>query len=376
MTISNPPDLISNHNPSIRTQNEPTNPLRPGTYERLHDQDLFEVLSFLRQKGLRSTDTARRYTTEMEKFLVFMDGRPLTEITDWLLMDYQQVLLNPPPDLQLHPAVRFNPLAEETADQYMRVIRSFVEYLSHKHILKYNPAKLVPALGVKAVMARDTVKAFTHEQWDAVNATLDHLPENTPGQRNRAERLRFCIRFGYALALRINELACHYHYHIVHTEDKWQLKVVGKGKRSRTLGLTTVDTIALDALIRYRTHLQLPAYPNQEPLPLLPTIKPVIVKTRGPNKGTFINEAGMSDDNWRDQFKRFLREDVMQHLYGDNKGLKEDIFRKEWKHLTPHSLRHTRITHLVEQGKDLLWIQRFAGHERLDTTSIYFNTRL
>ena len=63
----------------------------------------------------------------------------------------------------------------------------------------------------------------------------------------------------------------------------------------------------------------------------------------------------------------------MTYLYGDNESLKGEVFNNEWGHLTPHSLRHTRITHLVKQGKDLFWVQRFAGHENLNTTRRYFH---
>ncbi len=353
-----------------------SNPLRPGTFELADPTLLIEAVMFLRTKGARSPHTQRRYQTELEKFLVFMGPRPLSAIDEWLLMDYQQMLLTPSPALQYHPVVRFNPVSEILADQYMHALKSFINQLASKHQLNYNPARLVPAIGVQPDAAPDTHKIFTHEQWGAVNATLDQLLVDTPGQRNRAERLRFCIHFAYAMGLRISEQAEHGHHHIIETRGKWQLKIIGKGKRARTLGLATVDNVALSALSRYRAALGLSAMPKGERLPLLPVIKPVIIKTRGSNKGCRINEAPIKPDNWRGQFKRFLRVDVMDYLHGDNADFKKTVFEQEWAHLTPHSLRHTRITHLIECGKDLLWVQQFAGHERLDTTSIYFRADL
>ncbi|WP_420828093.1 tyrosine-type recombinase/integrase [Marinagarivorans cellulosilyticus] len=50
-----------------------------------------------------------------------------------------------------------------------------------------------------------------------------------------------------------------------------------------------------------------------------------------------------------------------------------EVFYSEWSHLTPHSLRHTRITHLVKRSLGLLDVQRFAGHEKLDTTAAYYH---
>lgn len=41
------------------------------------------------------------------------------------------------------------------------------------------------------------------------------------------------------------------------------------------------------------------------------------------------------------------------------------------RHITPHCLRHTRLTHMANLGADILSIARYAGHENVQTTTIY-----
>jgi integrase len=118
--------------------------------------------------------------------------------------------------------------------------------------------------------------------------------------------------------------------------------------------------------------LKLPPEPDGEAIPLLPRTKPVAVRTKGPRRGVSINSKSISKSRWEMNFKSFLRNDVMHYLYGTNEGECERRYNFEWAHLVPHSLRHTRLLHLAKSGKDLLWLQKFAGHSSAQYTSIYY----
>ncbi|MFK5894379.1 MAG: tyrosine-type recombinase/integrase [Pseudomonadota bacterium] len=351
-------------------------PFRDGTFEHLQDNELYDATTFALLKSQNSPDTARRYINELEKFHIFLRTRNalVNEIDELLLLEYKHVLKEPDEYLRKINGINFSKTSDKTSDDYFNVIRSYVRYLDTKNVLEYNPARLVPNNSIEISFAEDELKNFTTQQWADINSTLDTLPRDTPGQRNRAERLCFCIRFAYAMGLRINEQVESNQSHIIRRRGEWFIKILGKGKRARTLRISSIDNIAIDSLKQYRNHLGLNDMPEGEKIPLLPCLRPVIIKKRNPNKGISIIEKSVTSNNWREQFKIFIKNDVMNYLYSDNEELKIKEYETEWAHLTPHSLRHTRLTDLVELGKNLLWVQKFAGHERLDTTSIYFNT--
>lgn len=136
-----------------------------------------------------------------------------------------------------------------------------------------------------------------------------------------------------------------------------------------------MDGLAWKALVQYRRYLGLMDEPQGEPIPLLPRAKPVVIKRRGPNQGLHIDERNIRPGGWETQFKTFLKNEVMSYLHGQDEERKAEAFEQEWSHLTPHSLRHTRLSHLMEQGKELLWVKQYAGHENLNTTARYFHTQ-
>ncbi len=166
-------------------------------------------------------------------------------------------------------------------------------------------------------------------QIDALMATMDLA---TPvGQRDRA-----IFELLYAAGLRVSELVgldladCDF--------DRQQLRVLGKGRKERIVPFGDVAAAAL------RLYLQ-------EGRPRL------IAETGAPR------EPGALFLGQRRQ--RLSRSRVLQRLkhYAAQAGLNAD--------LSPHTLRHSCATHLLDGEADLRAVQELLGHASLSTTQIY-----
>ena len=382
--VRDPQDLLTGYDAVARTLLVETSPgrfkpypflLRPGTFEHVAHHNLEAIAEFL-YRHRKSAATNARYTAELERFLVFLKLHHHPVITTDALDEYLEQLTQPSEVLRDNGLVAFNGVKADTADQYFKVIRSFVSHLHENGLVPYNLARKVETKGNEPQPPNLRRKAFTLSQWAAVLGALEQLPMGTREERNRSERFRFMFLFGYALGLRIHEQRGHTHADIQPEGDHWVLNVVGKGARARALSLNAREGLAWEALTRYRQHLKLPMAPQREKIFLLPRIKPVTVRRRGPNPGVFPNPKPLSLSRWEMNFKEFLQENVMQFLYGDDDDKKKAMYAAHWAQLTPHALRHTRITHLVNAGVDLMAVKKFAGHQSLNTTSTYFSPEL
>jgi integrase/recombinase XerC len=120
--------------------------------------------------------------------------------------------------------------------------------------------------------------------------------------------------------------------------DERLIKVLGKGRKERIL---PIGKVAAAFLAEY-----------------LETIRPALVfrnKNGASVDEVFLNKSGapLSDRGVRYLFQKYIRQ--VSH--------KEDI--------TPHSLRHSFATHLLEGGADLRVVQELLGHASISTTQIY-----
>lgn len=340
----------------------------PRRWEEVTPQDQRYLLEFLQARAGRSEHTYRRYQRELGRLASFLH-KDFAQVTAADLRDFQQFLLNPPATFVVGGSP-LAPMAEKSIDDTFRVISAFFGWLFHEGVIDRNPARNVRKLA-EVEESHNDARYFDDAKWKALWAWLDDY-EDSLHDGYFAARLRYCIAIQYGLALRVSEMAQYTLADVWRSGARYRIKILGKGKKLRTL---EVPEFTLAEIQRYRQHLGLPTSSDKgfEPLPLLPRLHPVTIRQRPP--GVTYAKTGITAGAWQTLFG-----ELMEHLYRRcyDKAVGENIesdtaWQEEWRHLTPHSLRHTRLSHLAQQGMGLLELQRFAGHTKADTTAVYYH---
>ncbi len=208
--------------------------------------------------------------------------------------------------------------ARTTIARHLSALRSFYRYLRREGRVGASPMRLVAG----PRRHRRLPGALTH---DAVAALLAAPPLDTPtGLRDRA-----ILEILYAGGLRVGELVGLKVGQIPGDE----VRVRGKGGKDR---LVLIGTQASAALRRYLTD----ARPRLQ---------------RGKTEALFLNARGGPLTVRAVQLivDRWVRAAAIQ------------------QHTSPHVLRHTFATHLLDGGADLRVVQELLGHASITTTQIY-----
>ena len=145
-------------------------------------------------------------------------------------------------------------------------------------------------------------------------------------------RDRAVLELLYATGIRVSELVTASVSNLDH--DEGLLQVVGKGSRER---LVPVGRTASEVIRRY-----------------LHEVRPVLDKGRGAGK-LFLSRRG----------RPLTRMTIWDLVRGaaERAGITKKV--------SPHTLRHTFATHLLEGGADLVAVQELLGHSDISTTQIY-----
>lgn len=260
-------------------------------------------------------------------------------------------------------------LSEPAMKTKLAILSAFFQFLIQEEYMDRNPALLLQR--VKRPVNQDADEqgqSFSELQWSYVMLASEQLAAENPAQH---ERSRFLICLMYACYLRISEVAARPGFSPVMSQFRrdgktgvWGYYIPrSKGGKRRTVA---VSQALLDALQRYRTFLGL------SPLPTPSEQTPLFVRHKAAAHG---REQGELNANLGIRQLRDLVMAVLEHAAGlaEVDGFTQDA--AEMRNLTPHSIRHTGITHDINlNGRPLSHVQADAGHDSIDTTSKYLHT--
>ena len=211
-------------------------------------------------------------------------------------------------------------LKEKTLARKLSTLRMFYDFLVKKNYIALSPMDGVE--GPKIGKYLPDVLTVSE-----VDKLLEIEPKDSFTFRNRC-----ILEVLYSTGLRISELVGLKLENIILEESL--VKVMGKGSKERLVPLNDVTTEYLEKYIK--------------------EIRPTMMKGVATDM-VFLNNHG----------KGITRQAVFKII----KKRAEDIGLK--KSISPHTLRHSFATHLLQNGADIRFIQELLGHAELGTTEIY-----
>ncbi len=265
-----------------------------------------------------SPHTLRNYRLDLVQFLSFWEEQ------------YPNLPLESAAYRQLRPflARLMQGRRKSTVARKLSTLRTFFKYLQRQGVAESNPARLAPTPKTENLLPQFlTVDEAFHLLGQA------HGDDNFLVRRDRA-----ILEIFYAGGLRLSELAG------LKTEDvnlkEGVIKVWGKGSKERLAFLGQPARQALEAYLPFRTAL--------------------LRRTQAPEPALFLNYRG-----GRLSSRGIAR---VVGAWARKTGLPGG--------LTPHALRHSFATHMLEGGADLRTVQELLGHASISSTQKYLHVNV
>ena len=264
----------------------------------------------LLEKGL-STNTLNAYVHDVERLFAYLEEQDIHPL-DVKLEDLESYLAS------LHD----KHIQPRSQARMLSGIRSLYRYLVLDGHIEADPTLLLesPKMGLKLP------EVLSVEEIDSLIAAIDLSKRE--GQRNRA-----IIETLYSCGLRVSE-ACNLKLSDLYLQEGF-IKVEGKGSKQR---LVPISERAIAEIMTYLT--------DRAEIDIKP----------GHEDYLFVSA------HFRKAMSRITMFHIIKEL-AELAGIKKTI--------SPHTLRHSFATHLLEGGANLRVIQSMLGHEDIGTTEIY-----
>ena len=273
-----------------------------------HYQD---YLTMLRVERNVSPQTIDAYKRDISQYLGYLNDsgiKNLSKIKSTHIRSYIRVLND-------------GGMAPASISRIISSIRSYHKYLSSENILDKNPVLVIN----NPKLPKKLPDVLSEKE---ISLIIDFIDESSQFyQRDKA-----IIEMLYSCGIRVSEI-CNLEMSSLFIKDEL-IRVMGKGNKERLLPLGSRSRIYLDNY-------------------LLSSRLGFIKKTK--SSFVFVSRNG-------NQLTRAMV-NIILNKWVHISGLRKSV--------SPHKLRHSFATHLLEGGADLRFVQALLGHSDISTTQIY-----
>lgn len=266
-------------------------------------------LDFLKDDKKLSDNTLQSYRRDIEQYEKYVSDNKINylKVTEETILEYMEFL-------------REENKKESTISRSLASIRSFYQYLIRVKKIKKDPTMTIESPKI----SKRTPNILTSKE---VELLLDQPKDvDLKGTRDKA-----MLEFAYATGMRVTEIIS-LNIDDVNLEEGYVTCKTGNKQRTIPLG-----TMSLNALKEY-----------------VEDARDVLIKNDD-EKALFVNVNG--GRLTRQGFWKIIK------YYKEQAHITKDI--------TPHVLRHSFATHLLQNGADLKAIQTMLGHSDISSTQVY-----
>ncbi len=302
-----------------------------------------QFIHYLSAEKNASPHTCRAYERDLEEFENFLKSVGLSLSTP------QNIEMGKVDRLAIRRYLSFlhRKNKKSSIARKISTLRSFFKYLIREQVTSFNPTKSVSTPKVEKPLP--------------TTLTVDEAFRlmETPGEKSRPRgekkglRDRAILELLYSSGIRVGELVG---LNLNQLDlDLGIVKVMGKGRKERIVPVGSKAVESLKAYLEKRAALNGVEKSRNDCVGT--TAVPARTDTRPREDPLFVNSRG----------ERLTARSVgrLVKKYTKSSG----IFRK----VSPHSLRHTFATHLLDAGADIREIQEMLGHASLSTTQRYIH---
>lgn len=268
---------------------------------------IYDYINYIYIEKKLSNNTKDAYLKDLLSFDEYVDDKNINQIDSSDIRNF----INHLSDMKEK---------DKTIARKIVSIRTFFDYLMMEKKISINPCEKIESPKLR----KSLPKTLNIEE---VNTLLDLNPSTPLEYRNRA-----MLELMYASGLRVSELV-NLEVNDINLKENY-VKCFGKGKKERIVPIGDITSKILEEYISLYRDLLLKGYLTDK---------------------LFISSYG----------KGITRQGFFKIL----KQIAKD--KKIEKDFSPHTLRHSFATHLLEYGADLRSISEMLGHENIKTTQIY-----